>query len=105
MSDSPLLAFAIGSLAASRGASETARLAVDVMTPRRAQPTVNVNGLIQALQEQEQLIHDQNTYIENLQRERDEWKAHSAETERRRAKLYDYAMWAEAELKKYTSQK
>lgn len=99
MSDSPLLAFAIGSLAASRGASETARLAASVMVPRA--PSVDVGALIQAIQEQEQYIAEQGNLIDQLRHELSEWKEYGAETERRRAKLETYANWADAELKKH----
>ena len=101
MSDSPLLAFAIGSLAASRGASDTARLAASVMVPQ--EQSIDVNTLMEAIQEQEQYIAEQGRLIEQLRHQLSEWKVYGAETERRRAKLETYANWADEQLKKYTN--
>lgn len=107
MSDNLGSAAALGYLAGSYSGAQTGEAVLALMSGlrRRAQPTVDVNAVLQALQEQQQHIHNQDVLIDELQAKIAEWKAYAAEVEARRARQEDYAIWAEAELKKYTGQK
>ncbi len=103
MSDSPLTSFAIGSLAASRGASDLAELSASLFRPKAAPPTtatIDVNQALRAAQEREEYIQKLERYVEDLQREVKELRAHSAKVESDRDKMYAWADWAEAELKR-----
>lgn len=103
MADSPLTSFAIGSLAASRGASDLAELSASLFRPRAAPQgaaTVAVNAVLRAAQETDEYVQKLERYVEDLQREVRELRAHSAKVESDRDKMYAWADWAEAELRR-----
>ncbi len=104
MSDNPLLAFAIGSLAASRGSNELAHLSASIMAPRPARntsPNVDTLALIEALQEQERYIAQQEAVIAQLRAINVEWQQYGAELKAQKAELKEWADWAALELKRY----
>ena len=103
MSDDPLTSFAIGSLAASRGSSELAELSASLFRPSSAPQrasTIDVNAVLQAARELDEYVRRLERYVENLQQEIKELRAHSARVESDRDKMYIWADWAEAELKR-----
>lgn len=103
MSGSPLTSFAIGSLAASRGASDLAELSASLFRPKgaplRAAP-IDAVGVLQAARELSEYVESQNRYIADLEREVRELRAHSERVENDRDELRVWAAWAEAELKR-----
>ena len=101
MSDSPLLSFAIGSLAASRGSSDLAHLTASIISPHPVQTRVDVNSLFAAIRELEAHIGRQDAFIEDLKRETRELREHARDVERDRNALIDWAERAEAELKRW----
>lgn len=103
MSDSPLTSFAIGSLAASRGASDLAELSASLFRSRPAAQraaTIDVDGVLQAARELSEYVENQNRYVADLEREVRELRAHSERVENDRDELRVWAAWAEAELKR-----
>lgn len=104
MSDNPLLAFAIGSLAASRGSNELAHLSASIMAPRPARavsPGADTVAMIEALQEQEQHIARQDDLIARLRAINVEWQEYGAKLKAQKVRLQEWADWADMELKKY----
>ena len=103
MSDSPAIGFAIGSLAASRGASELAELSASIMTPRpvwSAGSGADIRALVQTIQEQEQHIARQDDFIARLRQVGLEWEDYGKKLKAKHTKLEEWAEWAEQELKK-----
>ncbi len=104
MSDNPLLAFAIGSLAASRGSNELAHLSASIMAPRPVrslEPGPDITVLIETLQEQEQHIARQDDLIARLRQVSLEWQEYGKRLKAKNTKLEEWADWAEQELKRY----
>ena len=109
MSDSPLLSFAIGSLAARRSNGQLAGITASFLN-RRNQPSIDVNSLISVIQQMEAHIAQQGTqigrndaYIADLQREVSELRAFCRKVEADRDRLLDWAEKAEEELKRWRS--
>ncbi len=105
MSDHPGTSFALGYLAAG-SATELAREGALSLTralrPRAPSSTVDVNAVLQAAQEADEYVQKLERYVEDLQREVRELRAHSAKVESDRDKMYAWADWAEAELRRRT---
>lgn len=95
---------ALGYLAGSYSGAQTGKAVLALMSGlRQRAEAVDVNALLQALQEQDQYIGEQNAYIEALRREVAELRAHSARVEKNRDDLDEYATWAQAELQRRPS--
>lgn len=103
MSDHPGTSFALGYLAAG-SATELAREGALTLTralqSRTSGPTIDVNAVIQAARELDDYVQKLEDYVESLQQEIKELRAHSARVESDRDKMYVWADWAEAELKR-----
>ena len=77
--------------------------AVSLFRPRAAlqrAPTMDVNAVLQVAQEAEEYIQKLERNVEALQQEIRALRAHSALVEGDRDRLYAWATWAEAELKR-----
>ena len=102
MSDNPALGFALGYLAAGP-ATETAATGALMLTralPRPQLQQLDVNGLLNLLQEQEQHIARQDDLIARLRQVGLEWEDYGKKLKAKHTKLEEWADWAERELKK-----
>lgn len=101
MSDNFASSAALGYLAGRYSGAQTAQAVNSFFDGLRERAeAVDVNGVLQAFEEQSQHIADQDACIDELRKSVSAWKAYGAEVEARRAKLEAYAIWAEAELKR-----
>lgn len=79
------------------------RTTVSLFRPRsvpQSAPAIDVNVVLQAAREIDEYIQKLEGYVESLQQEIKELRAHSARVESDRDKMYIWADWAEAELKR-----
>lgn len=79
------------------------RTATSLFRPRAAPQgaaKVDVNAVLQAAQETDEYVQKLERYVEDLQREVRELRAHAAKVESDRDKMYAWADWAEAELRR-----
>ena len=103
MSDNPAFGFALGYLAAGP-ATETAATGALMLThalQKQPESQVDVNGLLNLLQEQEQHIARQDDLIAYLRQISLEWQDYGIRLKAKNTKLEEWADWAEQELKKY----
>ena len=103
MSDNPYFALALGYLAAGP-ATETAATGALMLTralQRQPGSQVDVNGLLNLVQEQEQHIARQDHLIAHLRQISLEWQDYGTRLKAKNTKLEEWADWAEQELKKY----
>ena len=87
MSENFASSAALGYLPGSYSGAQTGKAVLALMSGLRERAqTVDVNALLQALQEQDQHINEQNAYIDGLRKDLAAWKGYAAQVEARRGK-------------------